>query len=38
MEPLLNLAKQFNLRIIEDAAQAPGALSNNKWVGTQGDV
>jgi perosamine synthetase len=37
MEALLEISKKFNLKIIEDAAQALGATYNNKNIGTIGD-
>ncbi|MFQ5823057.1 MAG: DegT/DnrJ/EryC1/StrS family aminotransferase [bacterium] len=36
MEPILNFAKKYNLKVIEDAAQAHGALYKNKRVGSLG--
>ena len=38
MKSILSLAKQHNLRIIEDCAQAHGAKLNDKYVGTFGDI
>ena len=38
MDPILNLAKKYNLRIIEDAAQSPGALYKSRPVGCIGDI
>lgn len=38
MEPIMELARQHNLRVIEDAAQALGARYQDKSVGTIGDV
>jgi len=38
MEEILQIARQHNLAIIEDAAHAPGASVNGKVVGTFGDV
>ena len=38
MEPLLTLAKQHKLAIIEDAAQALGAKHGGRACGTMGDV
>ena len=38
MDPILEIAKKHNLKIVEDAAQAHGALYNGKRVGTFGDV
>jgi dTDP-4-amino-4,6-dideoxygalactose transaminase len=32
------LAKEHNLYVIEDAAQAPGAMLNEKYAGTLGDI
>lgn len=37
-EAILALAQEFNLKIIEDAAQAPSVKYNGKWVGTWGDI
>jgi perosamine synthetase len=37
IEPIITLAKKYNLVVIEDAACALGALYNNKHVGTFGD-
>lgn len=38
MDPILSIAKQFNLKVIEDAAQAHGALYNGKKAGSLSDV
>jgi len=38
MDPILDIARQFNLRVIEDAAQAHGARYKKKCVGAIGDV
>lgn len=38
MDPLLAIAKKHCLRLIEDAAQAPGALYHGRPVGTIGDI
>lgn len=38
MEPLLALARQHNLLVIEDCAQAHGARYKGKMVGTMGDA
>jgi len=38
MDPIMELAKKYNLRIIEDAAQAHGAEYKDKKVGSIGDV
>ena len=38
MDPILKIAKQNNLKVIEDAAQAHGAEYNGKKVGSIGDA
>lgn len=38
MSPILELAKKYNLKVIEDAAQAHGAIYNGKKVGNLGDA
>jgi len=38
MDPLLELAREHGLRVIEDACQAHGALHRGRRVGTLGDV
>lgn len=38
MDPLINIAKKHNLFIIEDAAQAHGAVYKEKKIGTFGDI
>jgi dTDP-3-amino-2,3,6-trideoxy-4-keto-D-glucose/dTDP-3-amino-3,4,6-trideoxy-alpha-D-glucose/dTDP-2,6-dideoxy-D-kanosamine transaminase len=38
MKKILFIAKKYNLKIIEDCAQAQGAKFNNKYVGTFGDL
>jgi len=38
MDPVMALAKQYNLKVIEDAAQAHGAEYKGKMVGSIGDV
>ena len=37
MNEIMNIAKENNLKVIEDAAQAPGAKYRDKLVGTIGD-
>jgi len=38
MEPILKLAQVYNIKIIEDCAQAHGAKYKNQYVGTIGDI
>ncbi len=38
MGPIMDLAKKHGLRVIEDAAQSPGALYNGKLSGTIGAI
>ena len=38
MDPILKIAKKYNLKVIEDAAQAHGAKYKGKKVGSIGDV
>ncbi len=38
MDPILALARRYNLRVIEDASQAHGARYRGQRVGTLGDV
>jgi dTDP-4-amino-4,6-dideoxygalactose transaminase len=38
MDPILSFAKENNILVIEDAAQATGSLYNNKLLGTFGDM
>ncbi len=38
MDPLLAVAREHNLRVVEDAAQAHGALLRGRRVGTFGDI
>lgn len=38
MEPILELAKEYDIRVIEDCAQAHGAMYKGKSVGSLGDI
>lgn len=38
MSPIMQIAKKHNLRVIEDAAQSPGAIYKGKLTGTIGDI
>lgn len=38
MDPIMELAKKYNLKVIEDAAQAHGALYKGRKVGSLGDA
>jgi len=38
IKAVYKLAKEFNLRVIEDAAQAFGSIRNRKKVGCEGDI
>ncbi len=38
MEAISKLAKEHNLKVIEDCAQAHGAKYNNKYIGSYGDI
>lgn len=38
MDPIMAVAREHNLRVIEDCAQAPGALYKGAKVGTIGDI
>jgi dTDP-4-amino-4,6-dideoxygalactose transaminase len=38
MDPVLDLAKKYDLKVIEDAAQAHGAVYKDRKVGTLGDA
>lgn len=37
-EPILDIARRYNLRIIEDNAQSPGAKYRGRYTGTIGDI
>ena len=38
MDPIMSIANKYHLKVIEDAAQSPGALYKNKLTGTIGDI
>jgi dTDP-4-amino-4,6-dideoxygalactose transaminase len=38
MDPIIDLAKQYDLRVIEDAAQAHGAVYKGSPIGSIGDI
>lgn len=38
MDPIMKLAEKYNLHVIEDAAEAHGALYNGKKAGSFGDI
>jgi len=38
MDSIMNLAKQYNLKVIEDCAEAHGAMFNGNKVGSIGDI
>jgi dTDP-4-amino-4,6-dideoxygalactose transaminase len=38
VDPILDIARKFNLKVVEDAAQAHGALYKGKPVGSLGDM
>lgn len=38
MDPIMEIAKKYNLKVIEDAAQAHGALYKGRKAGSLGDV
>ena len=38
MDEIIEVARQHNLMVIEDAAQAPGALYKGRYAGTLGDM
>lgn len=38
MDEIMEIAKENNLYVVEDAAQAPGAMYNNKYVGSIGHL
>jgi perosamine synthetase len=38
MDPVMEIARKYNLRVVEDCAHAPAALYKGRCVGTFGDV
>jgi len=38
IEPIINIAKKYNLKIIEDASEALGSFYKSKHLGTFGDI
>ena len=38
MDPILAVARQHNLKVIEDCAQSPGAKYKGRYMGTLGDI
>ncbi len=38
MDPIMEIARKHNLKVVEDCAQAPGAKYKGRYVGTIGDV
>lgn len=38
MDEILSIAKRYNLHVIEDCAQSPGAKYKGRFVGTLGDI
>ena len=38
MQKILKIAKKYNLKVIEDAAQSPGVKYKDKYLGTLGDI
>lgn len=38
MDELMSIAKRYNLKVISDSAQAPGALYKEKYAGTIADI
>lgn len=38
MEAIMNLARKYNLRVVEDCAQSHGAVFNGRMTGTFGDI
>ncbi len=38
LDEIMEIARRYNLKVIEDAAQAPGAFYKGKYVGTVADI
>ncbi len=38
MDPILTVAKKYNLKVIEDCAQSPGGQYKGRYVGSFGDI
>tara|TARA_R110001583_G_scaffold7985_10_gene38934 strand:+ start:23670 stop:24953 length:1284 start_codon:yes stop_codon:yes gene_type:complete len=38
LDEIIKIAKEYNLKVIEDACQAPTAMLNGKYAGTYGDI
>ncbi len=38
MDEIMKIAKEYNLKVIEDCAQVPAAMYKGKYVGTIGDI
>jgi perosamine synthetase len=38
MDPVMQIARKYNLKVVEDCAHAPGAKYKDRFVGTIGDV
>lgn len=38
LDPILEVARKHNLKVVEDCAQSPGAQYKGRWVGTIGDI
>ena len=38
MDSVIKIAREYNLKVIEDCAQAPAAIYKGKYVGTIGDI